>query len=194
MAIHGYSDLEPHIKQLRHLASQSDVAGLIRALKNPTQFGDDSVRARAARYLGDLRAECAVDSLCELLLDKSPSARAAAAGALGEIGSSDGTRGLIEALNDDVRWVRARVIASLGEIGDRSAVTNLLPLRHHEDWTWVRAPALYALLLLDDREAQSLAAQEIQRLSWVKRRALLSDVKKRRRRRARDGELGGTVG
>lgn len=87
---------------------------LIRALRDPEYV---SIRWRAARALGKLRAHEAVGALIDALGDESPHVRKGAAQALGEIGDPEAVPGLIGALRDSERKVGLEASHALREIG-----------------------------------------------------------------------------
>lgn len=76
-----------------------------------------SIRWRAARALGKLRATEAVGALIEALGDESEHVRKGVAQALGEIGDPHAVPALIEALRDEERKVGLEASHALREIG-----------------------------------------------------------------------------
>lgn len=168
--------------QLREMRNRRDVEGLIRALEVMDEDRRKPVRAVAARYLGELAAAAAVDPLIALLDDELDTVRTAAATALGRIGERAAVDPLISKLSDPSPWTRARVIGALGEIGDPAAVRFLVPLAGDESWMWVRAPALYALSLIDDPVAQRTVERIVPTEGLYARVALRNAVRKQRRR------------
>lgn len=76
-----------------------------------------SIRWRAARALGKLRATEAVGALVDALGDESPHVRKGVAQALGEIGDPQAVPALIGALRDEERKVGLEASHALREIG-----------------------------------------------------------------------------
>lgn len=178
-----YTSLREPYKRLKKLKASRDIAGLMSELRSSEHAGGEFVRARAARYLGDLNVTEAVDPLISMLNDGESGVRTSAAIALGQIGSPAAVRPLLRALDDPDPWVKARAIGSLGEIGREEAIPELERLLDDPSWIWVRAPALYALLLIPSDRASEIARVNLAGVAWWKRRALYKDVRRQKRRR-----------
>jgi hypothetical protein len=93
----------------------------IRDLKD----SDSSVRAQAARELGDAGDSRSVASLIEALKDEVPYVRCAAANALASIGDAKAVSLLIELLRSDEWDVRLSAAEALAEVGDSRAIEPL---------------------------------------------------------------------
>jgi HEAT repeat protein len=81
-----------------------------------------SVRAAAARALGELADPRAVEPLIAALDDDSEEVRRHAARALGEVPDSRAVEPLVAALGDDDKEVRENAMEALGAIGDARAL------------------------------------------------------------------------
>jgi HEAT repeat protein len=78
----------------------------------------DSVRAAAARALGELRDEKSAGRVADLLDDSSPTVRRAAAWSLGATATPGASEFLVDLLQDDDAGVRAVAASALGELCD----------------------------------------------------------------------------
>jgi len=92
---------------------------LVGALRDPEYV---SIRWRAARALGKLRAREAVGALVDALHDESQHVRKGVAQALGQIGDPGAVPALIEALRDDERKVGLEASHALRDIGPPALV------------------------------------------------------------------------
>jgi HEAT repeat protein len=179
-----YRLLNPHFRRLARMRRVGDVEGLIRELGNDFQVAGLTVRSRAAHNLGRLGSEKAVEPLLRLLSDREEDSRAAAARALGQIGSREAVPTLIQALGDPSPVVRPHVMASLVAIGDPQAVQYLMPSLSDSSYMWFRAPAISALLLIEDADANEAARRQLDREAWWAKIGLERSLRKVRRRRA----------
>ncbi len=124
---HMLQDEDPDFRakiaeQLGILGSKDAIPGLIKALKD--DFSE--TRENAAKSLGMLKAEQAVDALNELLLkDPSPYVRRQIAWALGEIGDNKSVSFLIKTLKDKDGVTREKAAEALGKIKDPQAIVPL---------------------------------------------------------------------
>jgi HEAT repeat protein len=174
------------LQQLRHSCRKGDVASLIAALDSDDKIRGLPIRAAAARHLGHLCARDALPGLLRLLGDPDETVRTIAAVALGKIGDSRAAPRLRESLDDPDPLVRARVITSLGEIGDTSAIPRLIEIAQNGGWSgWFldRAPALYALSLMQHEEAQRAAKLLLARERFFRRRSVRVAARKFEKRR-----------
>lgn len=175
-----YAPLIPHFKRLRALKRSADVAGLIAELESSHRAGGSSVKQRAARYLGDLRPAEAVGPLIKALDDPDEGVRISVAVALGQIGRDDAVPRLLRLLKDSDGMVRAAAIGSLGRIGDPNAVPHIIPFLEDKRSRWTRAPALFALTVIDDSAGQAAADEALAREGWFQRRAVRRDAQRQR--------------
>ena len=182
-----FRELKPHLRRLDRLGKSGDEEALIAELRSHVESHGVSVRRRAAQHLGDLRSRRAVQPLIRLLRDRDVGVRVSAARALGKIGDRAAVPALIELLRDPSRFVRPVAITSLGEIRDPAAVPHLLPFLAEPSWMWGRSSAVYALLLVDDVDANEAARRQLAEESWFLRRAVVKDVRKYRRRAGAPG-------
>jgi HEAT repeat protein len=167
---------------VRRLAREGRIDELIRELENPHRFRLLIIRAAAASRLGSLRATAAVGPVAKLLDDPVPEVRQAAARALGRIGVASGD--VLEALlrrvtSDDNDEVRGTAIGSLGELRDPAVLEHVSPFLRAPQ-ACVRFPALYALLLSENPEAQRAAHEQLRHETWYLwpyRRRLAKDVR-----------------
>ena len=111
--------LAPNVQRLK---AKGDVDGLIKALAYEK---DPNVRQRAARALGELRAQVALEPLGDSLKDPSPMVRRSAVYALGKIGGSQVVP-LLGAVAQD-RDVYNDAAVALSVIGDAAAAEALIP-------------------------------------------------------------------
>lgn len=115
--------------------------------------GDESVRAEAAKELGEAKSVESVLKLIDVVkADASPKARAAAASALGKIKDDRGLDALKRAaLADDAVFVRWSAANALGELGDERAGAALR-MALQDGNKWVRGAARDSLEKLGLKE------------------------------------------
>jgi HEAT repeat protein len=136
------------VANVYRLKRQQDVGALLRLLNSDAIQGRLSVRGEAARALGQLKVEQAVEPLTNrLTADRRPEVRKRAAGALGEIGSAAGVHALTRALGDEDEKVRLAAAKSLGRIRDERSVQRLIEALNDRSLT-VRRSAATALGLI----------------------------------------------
>ncbi len=87
---------------------------------------DQSVRVAAAKALGEIKFDAAVESLIPSLKDEFPKVRKAAAEALGKIGDSRAVEHLIGALQDQDIDVRSEAAKALGELKAPESIEPLI--------------------------------------------------------------------
>jgi HEAT repeat protein len=109
---------------VRDMAQREDVWGLMRELSNPAEHGITTVRGHAARGLGKLRAEEAVERLGRLLADEHEFVRLQTVDALADIDTHRSRDLLLNALNDESELVQRTAALRLGE----AQVEQALPL------------------------------------------------------------------
>jgi len=98
------------------------VSAIIAAMRN----GDGRVRSFAARVLGIMRAEEAVEDLSDYLNDPDPDIRCDVIAALGSIRDKGALLELHKALKDEDGQVRICAIQSLAEFADTSSAVPLI--------------------------------------------------------------------
>ena len=114
-------------RAIRRMEDASDgltVTDLVGRLDDP----DPMVREEAARALGRVGSEEAVDALVHRLLDRGSAIRPDAALALGDIGDPRAIPALTQGLSDGSPEVQDACARALGDIGGRQAVRHLLRL------------------------------------------------------------------
>jgi len=104
-----------------------------------------SVRAQAARTLGQTGDDAAVRPLIQALSDPALEVRAYALDALGEIGSPDAVDPVAARLSDQSKLLRALAARALGRMGSPRAAPALEKLLEAEDEPVVRQAAQAAL-------------------------------------------------
>lgn len=104
------------------LKNKGDIDGLIKALEYKNE---PNVRSAAAKALGEISDERAVEPLIAALKDKKAVVRQNAAMALGKIEDSRAVEPLAAALQDENFTVSTVAATALGEIGDERAVEPL---------------------------------------------------------------------
>ncbi|NOZ20604.1 MAG: hypothetical protein GXP25_05895 [Planctomycetes bacterium] len=131
------------LESLTRYQGQDVVHALIAAAKDP----DPNVRSAAALGIGMQRAEGALSTMIDLLMnDRHPAPRVSAAAALGLMSSSVAVGSLAAALGKDVAAsVRSQAARSLGEIGDASVVPKLEDAARVDPDAGVRSHCVLAL-------------------------------------------------
>ncbi|WP_293102811.1 HEAT repeat domain-containing protein [Moorena sp. SIOASIH] len=109
---------------------QKAINWLIRCLDDP----DPSVRISAAKALGKIGTEVAIDPLIKSLDDPDPSVRISAADALGKIGTEMGIELLIKCLDNDKSYLRVMAADALGEIGTDATIPKLINLLKNQEF------------------------------------------------------------
>ena len=122
--------------------------GMLRALSHSSS----AVRESAAKMLGNVGDERAVDPLIQTLSDDIPDVRQAAAEALGRLGDKRAVDPLIEALSDDAPAVRKSAAEALGRLEDKRAVDPLIE-GLSDDTPSVQGTTAEALGRLGDKRA-----------------------------------------
>jgi HEAT repeat protein len=119
---------------IRDLKVSNDVEALIAELGSLTRYASLSIRAVAARALGDLRASEAVPDLIALLDDEDANVRVAAETSLGKIGGDEAIAALERALSDPDRAVERVALYWLGQLGAQSALVAARTRLDRPDW------------------------------------------------------------
>lgn len=128
------------------LKEKRDVEGLIKALKynkNPIESESVKVRSNAAKALGDIGNDVAIDALINALKDPDEDVKFHVARNLGKFGES-AVPFLIDALKDPDEHVRRYAAWILGNIGDNQAIPALKNLLNDPS-DYVRNGAAHAL-------------------------------------------------
>lgn len=106
---------------LRAARQRGDVDTLIEALAR------EALAANAAKFLGDMGVETAVDALVATLSASDPHARAAAAVSLGKLKAKDAASSLESlARQDPVPFVRAAALEAAGIVGGLEPIRDLV--------------------------------------------------------------------
>ena len=144
-------------------AVADEVDDLILDLK----YGTEVVRNDAARILGEIGDQRAVDPLIDALEDENEIwiIRELAAMALGEIGDPKAIDPLIDALNDENPYVRGTAAEALGEIGDPKAIDPLIDALNDEQH-FVRSGAAEALGEISDQRAVDPLIEALKDDDW----------------------------
>ncbi len=156
--------------------ARGDIAYLVDALRDP------KIRFMAVKFLGDLRAEEAVQPLIRLLRAGDRVTRSSAAGALAEIGATEAIPELVERarLEEDIA-ARTWAITALGELGDERAVEPLCNLLL-DDSLMVRVSVVNALGMLGYKDAIGPLGKAAAKERWYARRQYRKAIRKIRAR------------
>jgi HEAT repeat protein len=161
---------------LAALGSEGAIKALLRRLSDP----DASVRAWAARALGELSAERSVEPLLVLLQDQNSMVRAWAARALGKLGDMRAVEPLLDVLKDQALEVLGSAAVALIQLGRGEGMAPLLALfKDFKDPALLeltaevsselgRERALSALFLLakhEDKDMKNVRAQAAEALA-----------------------------
>lgn len=109
------------LPNIKRMAKQRDVVGLIDALANPHA----GIRRLAAEALGELDDVRAVEQLVVALGDEDLWVRGRAAETLGKLGDARAVEPLVAALDDEEIFVRETAAEALGKLGDARAAGPL---------------------------------------------------------------------
>lgn len=131
---------------LREDPSDPAVVPALRAAMAP---GDACVRQTAARLLGRIHHQRAVDALAEALRDPDATTREFAAVGLALSNAPGAYAPLTTGLKDAEPRVRMASALALGKLGDKRATTELVPLLQRDRSADVRRAAAIALGALD---------------------------------------------
>ena len=144
-----YEDVqEAAVDALSNLEGMLDTGELIGLLRSENHL----FKRNAARLLGKIRAQDAVEDLGFALKDEKIMIRKAVVEALSSIGTPDAVRYLTYALTDEDPDIRISATLSLGAIGGEGILDSLLILTADPDH-FVRVSAAKALGMLRDRGA-----------------------------------------
>jgi HEAT repeat protein len=139
------------------MKSQGDIQGLINSLsyESGSPTGGD-VRGAAAKALGELKNDTAIEPLILALKDEDRWVRRDAAQALGEFRDARAVEPLIAVLRDlkgeSNEQIRLTVIETLGKLRDNRAVGSLITALKERNY-WLRKAAADALGELKDARA-----------------------------------------
>jgi len=142
-------------------SNEKTIPELIDELEN----WDDATREVAARRLGELEVEEAVDPLMKALLtDKAEDVRAAAAEALGRfIGNAQVARQLADQLSkEDSPIVRAAIATAIGRIENYAAAKKIIPQLEREEASWVKEAIIEALEQYKGEEITAALLKQLQ--------------------------------
>lgn len=108
------------VSAIGEIGTPAGVEPLKKALINPF------LRPYAARALGEIRDQRAVDILLTLLNDPNTDVRRYAVASLGKTGGLSVVEAIMNSLKDSVPWVRASAVEALDRIGDLRALPALV--------------------------------------------------------------------
>lgn len=157
-----------------------------------------SVRARAARELGETGSHLAVDELISLLNDSERNVRREAVRSLGQIDNERAVLPLLECISDPTSDIAEEAVESLGAIHS-SLSLNLLVTLLHDNRTSIRRSAVIALDRIGDSSASKalevlLAYEEDQVIAMIAIEALSKmgnvHILPRMQQLLREGEAG----
>lgn len=137
------------IEQMRSANPVATIWNLIRMSRS----ADPSVKARAARELGDMRSALAVDELIALLDDSDREVRREAALSLGRIGDERAVSPLLDKLSDPASDIPEETIEALGDIPSPLSL-NILVTLLNDSRPSIRRSAVLALGRVADPRAQ----------------------------------------
>lgn len=157
---------------MEKLRAEGDVPGLVKALRHK----HGTLRAAAARALGELQDSRALVPLLGVLASPNADDVYAAAKALRDLGDPAAVPPLIECLNSNVsaftRLEAARALGKLGDPGAVEALVNVLPRESPGDPVGVADAAVEALRVLSDpSELGPLVRVLGHDHAWVRERA-----------------------
>ena len=137
------------LESLTRFQGDDVLKALMAAAKDP----DPNVRSAAALGIGMQRAEAALSTMIDLLMnDRQAAPRVSAAAALGLMSSSVAVGSLGSALSKDTAAsVRSQAARSLGEIGDTSVVAKLEDAARVDPDAGVRSHCVLALGRIAER-------------------------------------------
>jgi HEAT repeat protein len=172
---------ENPVERVRRLRSAGDVAGLIRELDNPRDFGPVGFRGWAAKALGEMGAEDAVPALADLASDELEDVRVFAVVALGQIGGAAVLPALLHGLEDPSNLVKQWSAHSLGTAKLTEATGALADLLGHPSRR-VRQSAATALARLGDQSAIAPLTAAAARERWPWNRPFKKALRELRQR------------
>ena len=113
-----------------------------------------SVRARAARELGETGSHLAVDELIALLDDSDRNVRREAVQSLSRIGAEEAVNPLLECVGSPSSDIAEEAVEALGAVPS-SLSLNILVTLLHDERPGIRRSAILALDRIGDRRAES---------------------------------------
>ncbi len=113
-----------------------------------------SVRARAARELGETGSHLAVDELIALLEDSDRNVRREAVQSLSRIGAAEAVNPLLECVGNPSSDIAEEAVEALGAVPS-SLSLNILVTLLHDDRPGIRRSAVLALDRIGDRRAKT---------------------------------------
>jgi HEAT repeat protein len=143
---------------------------VVRALEARLRDDEPSLRVKAARTLGMLQAEEAVESMIRALPDMDMDVRAEVVISLGRIGGEAAGRALVGALNDSSDRIRTHAIQALGRMQYKAAALALLNIYDAEQGKTMGDRALAALAQMGAPEARGVFYQNMTNKKAERRR------------------------
>ncbi len=118
----------PHAEFIRSVvvAIGQTWAIFVQVLETALEDENSNFRVSAAKALGEIGSEKAVDALLQALQAENSAIRGTAAKALGDIGSEKAVDALLQALQDENSPIRSEAAMALGKLGSEKAVDALL--------------------------------------------------------------------
>ncbi len=116
--------------------------------------GNPSVRARAARELGETGSHLAVDELIALLNDSDRNVRREAVQSLSRIGAEEAVAPLLECVGNPSSDIAEEAVEALGAVPS-SLSLNILVTLLHDERSGIRRSAVIALERIGDRRAET---------------------------------------
>lgn len=113
-----------------------------------------SVRARAARELGETGSHLAVDELIALLNDSDRNVRREAVQSLSRIGAEEAVNPLLECVGNPSSDIAEEAVEALGAVPS-SLSLNILVTLLHDERPGIRRSAIIALDRIGDRQAEA---------------------------------------
>lgn len=168
----SYSNKETKIgiARVNELAKREDTYGLISELRSGAEDGTISVRAWAARKLGELRAPEAAEPLARLLADPDERVQVTALIALGSI-ASEKAKSILRSKLRQASGVPQRVAAEeLGRLRDPDAKSLLAGLLSSSDARLRRSVAVALAAYGDHRLLDQIDSAIRDESAWRRRR------------------------
>jgi HEAT repeat protein len=149
----------------RILANRPKISPNMNPLLRAKAIARGTIRAEAARSLGDIKDQNSIPLLREMQDDDDGRVVDASLIALAKLGDRSGKSNFISGLESNKQEIRAKAAEALGEIGDKDAVTVAGLRKRMKDWDRdSKTAAALALARLKDEES----APAIREMLWDK--------------------------